>query len=122
MGASWIPVVIFTVIWGIVGGILPFVLPKGPHKSVIQVVLILSAACCWLFWLCCYMSQMNPLIGPILKQSSLFAVKRYWVSLQFESIIDFESELNNDFLTFQGGWEHDGDTAAHEPSADSGFD
>ena len=68
------------------------------------------------------MSQMNPLIGPILKQSSLFAVKRYWVSLQFESIIDFESELNNDFLTFQGGWEHDGDTAAHEPSADSGFD
>ena len=68
------------------------------------------------------MSQMNPLIGPILKQSSLFAVKRYWVSSQFESIIDFESALNNDFLTFQGGWEHDGDTAAHEPSAESGND
>ena len=32
------------------------------------------------------MSQMNPLIGPILKQSSLFAVKRYWVSSQFENI------------------------------------
>ena len=43
-------------------------------------------------------------------------------TLHFESIIDFESELNNDFLTFQGGWEHDGDTAAHEPSADSGND
>ena len=68
------------------------------------------------------MSQMNPLIGPILKQSSLFAVKRYWVSSQFERIIDFESASNNDFLTFQGGWEHDGDTAAHEPSAESGND
>ena len=68
------------------------------------------------------MSQMNPLIGPILKQSSLFAVKRYWVSLHFESIIEFESGLNNDFLIFQGGWEHDGDTAAHEPSVDSGND
>ena len=33
-------------------------------------------------WLCCYMSQMNPLIGPILKQSSLFAIKKYWVSQQ----------------------------------------
>ena len=68
------------------------------------------------------MSQMNPLIGPILKQSSLFAVKRYWVSSHFGNFIDFESALNNDFLTFQGGWEHDGDTAAHEPSADSGND
>ena len=32
MGASWVPVLLFTVIWGIVGGVLPFVLPKGPHK------------------------------------------------------------------------------------------
>merc|ERR1711997_254289 len=78
MGASWVPVLLFTVIWGIVGGVLPFVLPKGPHKSVIQVVLVLTAVCCWLFWLCCYMSQMNPLIGPILNQRTLFAMKTYW--------------------------------------------
>ena len=25
------------------------------------------------------MSQMNPLIGPVLSQSSLFAMKKYWV-------------------------------------------
>lgn len=31
-------------------------------------------------WLCCYMSQMNPLIGPVLNQRSLFAVKYFWVS------------------------------------------
>ena len=33
MGASWVPVLLFTAIWGIVGGVLPFVLPRGPHKG-----------------------------------------------------------------------------------------
>ena len=48
--------------------------------SVIQVILILIGVCCWLFWFACYMSQMNPLIGPILNQRTLIAVKEYWVS------------------------------------------
>ena len=30
-------------------------------------------------WLCCYMCQMNPLIGPVLNQRALFAVKKFWV-------------------------------------------
>ena len=37
MGASLIPVLFFTVLWGVVAGILPFVIPRSPHKSVIQV-------------------------------------------------------------------------------------
>ena len=37
MGASFLPCVIFTAIWGVVGIILPFMVPQGPHKSVIQV-------------------------------------------------------------------------------------
>ena len=37
------------------------------------------------------MSQMNPLIGPVLNQRSLFAVKKFWVS---------------SFHTFWTGWEH----------------
>ena len=32
-------------------------------------------------WLCCYMSQMNPLIGPVLNQRTLFAIKEYWVRI-----------------------------------------
>ena len=51
--------------------------------SVIQVILLLIGICCWLFWFCCYMSQMNPLIGPILNQRTLIAVKQYWVSQIF---------------------------------------
>jgi len=78
MGASLIPVLFFTVLWGVVAGILPFVIPRSPHKSVIQVTLVLTGICCWLFWLCCYMSQMNPLIGPILDTKALFAMKQEW--------------------------------------------
>lgn len=48
-------------------------------SSVIQVVLLLIGVCCWLFWFCCYMSQMNPLIGPVLNQRTLLAVREYWV-------------------------------------------
>jgi V-type H+-transporting ATPase subunit e len=78
MGASVLPVAIFTAIWGVVGVLLPVLVPRSPHKSVIQVCLIISASCCWLFWLCCYMSQMNPLIGPILETKALYAMKLQW--------------------------------------------
>ena len=37
MGASLLPVVIFTAIWGVVGIVLPIMVPRSPHKSVIQV-------------------------------------------------------------------------------------
>lgn len=78
MGASIIPLAIFTAIWGVVGIVLPLLVPRSPHKSVIQVCLMITGACCWLFWLCCYMSQMNPLIGPILETKALFAMKLQW--------------------------------------------
>jgi hypothetical protein len=33
MAASWVPILLFTIIWGIVGGILPFLLPKHPNRG-----------------------------------------------------------------------------------------
>ncbi|XP_040576351.1 V-type proton ATPase subunit e 2 [Lepeophtheirus salmonis] len=78
MGAHWLPITLFTVLWGIVGAVLPIFVPKGPNKSLIQVSLMITGACCWLFWLCCYMAQMNPLIGPIVKREALIAMKNYW--------------------------------------------
>ena len=30
---------------------------------ILQLCLVLTGVCCWLFWMICYMSQMNPLIG-----------------------------------------------------------
>ena len=37
MGASFLPVLIFSALWGVVGIVLPFMVPRSPHKSVIQV-------------------------------------------------------------------------------------
>ncbi|XP_058791142.1 V-type proton ATPase subunit e 2-like [Phymastichus coffea] len=81
MGAYWVPVFFFTVFWGAVGIVLPFFVPKGPNKGILQVVLMLTAFTCWLFWLCCYMAQMNPLVGPVLKNSTVLLIAREWQSV-----------------------------------------
>ncbi|KAF2364302.1 ATPase V0 complex subunit e1/e2 [Trinorchestia longiramus] len=78
MGASALPIIFMTLLWGIVGIVLPIILPKGPNRSLMQCILILTGASCWLFWLCCYMHQMNPLIGPMLHNRTLAAVKQLW--------------------------------------------
>merc|ERR1712059_28944 len=78
MGASALPIVMFTLLWGLVGGVLPYFVPEGPHKKLFQVCLMMTGATCWLFWLCCYMSQMNPLIGPVLGTHQLAAMHYYW--------------------------------------------
>ena len=72
MGAAALPVIMFTLIWGGVGLVAPYFVKAGPNKRLIQTCLTLTAACCWLFWLCCYMAQMNPLIG----QSSVLSTQR----------------------------------------------
>ena len=72
-----IPVIIMTIICGAVGVVLPF-FARGQNKQVIQVSLILTAVCCWLFWLCTYLHQLNPLIGPELKLEEAIAVLTEW--------------------------------------------
>ncbi|XP_042225923.1 V-type proton ATPase subunit e 2-like, partial [Homarus americanus] len=62
----------------VIGLILPFIVAKGPNKGVIQVVLVITASTCWLFWLLCYMHQMNPLIGPQLHNTTVLALRYLW--------------------------------------------
>ncbi|KAI1288394.1 V-type proton ATPase subunit e 1 [Halotydeus destructor] len=64
MGFSFATWLVFTCIWGAVGGILPFFLPRSENRGIIQTMLILGAVCCYLMWLITYMAQMNPLFGP----------------------------------------------------------
>ncbi|XP_023707735.1 V-type proton ATPase subunit e-like [Cryptotermes secundus] len=78
MGFALAPVIVFTALWVVVGIVLPFVVPKGPNRGILQVVLMLTAATCWLFWLCCYLSQMNPLIGPKLSNKTILLMAREW--------------------------------------------
>lgn len=78
MGADGVAVGVITGFWAIVGIVLPFILGRGPNKGVIQVVLVITAASCWLFWLLCYMHQMNPLIGPQLHNTTILALRYLW--------------------------------------------
>ncbi|KAG5873364.1 hypothetical protein JTB14_022967 [Gonioctena quinquepunctata] len=78
MGAAALPFIIFTVLWGGVGGFLPFIVPKGPNRGIIQVILMLTGVCCWLFWFCCYVAQMNPLVGPKLDRNTILIMAREW--------------------------------------------
>ncbi|XP_022185429.1 V-type proton ATPase subunit e isoform X1 [Nilaparvata lugens] len=78
MGASVAVFVGFTAFWAFIGIICPFFAPKGQNRGILQLVLMLTAATCWLFWLCCYMAQMNPLIGPKLERNTILLIAREW--------------------------------------------
>ncbi|CAH1155064.1 unnamed protein product [Phaedon cochleariae] len=78
MGAAVLPFIIFTVLWGGIGGVLPFFVPKGPNRGIIQVILMLTGVCCWLFWICCYVAQMNPLIGPKVDRNTILWMAKQW--------------------------------------------
>ncbi|KAF6198998.1 hypothetical protein GE061_007021 [Apolygus lucorum] len=78
MAISVIPCALITGFWAIVGIVAPIFVPKGPNKGIIQLSLVLTAVTCYLFWLCTYMSQMNPLIGPKLKTHMILNIAREW--------------------------------------------
>ncbi|KAJ8317470.1 hypothetical protein KUTeg_005374 [Tegillarca granosa] len=82
MDRKIIPAVAMTSIWGFVGIVAPifvqFCMRGSPNKGVVQVMLVLTAACCWLFWLCAWMFQLNPLIGPSLETNFIRYIQEEW--------------------------------------------
>ncbi|XP_076368565.1 V-type proton ATPase subunit e 2-like [Tachypleus tridentatus] len=71
MGASAAPVIIITLFWIVIGGVIPWFVPKNENRGIIQTMLVTTAVCCYLFWLCTYMMQMNPLFGPLIDNKTL---------------------------------------------------
>ncbi|KAF8358800.1 vha-17 [Pristionchus pacificus] len=59
-----IPMAVVTGFWALVGILGPFVVRRGPNQGIIRTMIVMTAVCCWAFWILVYLHQLNPLIGP----------------------------------------------------------
>jgi V-type H+-transporting ATPase subunit e len=78
MAGVWLTFVIVTGVWLAVGGVGPLFVRAGPNKGVIQTMIVMTAASCYLFWLCTILMQLNPLIGPEMTNTAAFMVQQQW--------------------------------------------
>lgn len=95
----WIPLVAVTAFWLVIGIGGPLLVPRGPNKGklpllllfkliifiyfsgIIQTMIVLTAVCCHLFWIVVYLHQLNPLIGPQIPVRTILWLAEKWGSV-----------------------------------------
>ncbi|KPM08341.1 Cuticle protein 16.8 [Sarcoptes scabiei] len=71
-------IILFTSIFAGIGFGVPLFLPEDSNKEIVKLMILMSAFCCYLMWLVTYMSQMNPLFGPIITNTTATLMRREW--------------------------------------------
>jgi V-type H+-transporting ATPase subunit e len=86
-----------TAFWAVLGAGGPFLVPSGVNRGnicclfvikavfnfisnsgIIQTMIVLTAVCCYMFWLTVYLHQLNPLIGPQIPVKTIFWIHQKW--------------------------------------------
>lgn len=78
MGLNIIHFGIISGTFAIIFFIVPLFIPRGKNRELINVCIRMAAFWCWLFWLLCYLNQMNPLLGPSLGKVATILVAKSW--------------------------------------------
>ena len=69
---------LFTIIFGGIGGVSPMFLPESPHRPIIKLMLMMGSVCCYAMWLTTYLAQVNPLFGPIISNETMSLMRKSW--------------------------------------------
>ncbi|OQR73238.1 V-type proton ATPase subunit e 1-like [Tropilaelaps mercedesae] len=76
--SAFSPLWLFTGFWFFIGCVLPWLLPASDNRYLFQTMLVTTSVCCYIFWLGPFLMQMNPIVGPILRNTSYFIVAEQW--------------------------------------------
>ncbi|CAG2107652.1 unnamed protein product [Medioppia subpectinata] len=70
--------VLFTLIFGGIGGVAPIFLPESPQRPLIKLMLMVGTVCCYAMWLTTYLAQLNPLFGPQVNNQTMALMRKVW--------------------------------------------
>uniref|UniRef100_A0A0K0FXU8 V-type proton ATPase subunit e (inferred by orthology to a C. elegans protein) n=1 Tax=Strongyloides venezuelensis TaxID=75913 RepID=A0A0K0FXU8_STRVS len=76
--AVWMTLVSVSTFWLVIGFFGPLLIPNSPNKDLIRTMIILTAICCWMFWIVVYLHQLNPLIGPQIPVKTIKWISKQW--------------------------------------------
>ncbi|RWS13573.1 V-type proton ATPase subunit e 2-like protein [Dinothrombium tinctorium] len=80
MAHSFVVWLVFTLLWGAIGGVLPLFIPRSDNRGIVQVMVITTAVCCYVMWLATFLSQLNPLQGPQVSDVTQLLMSKNWNS------------------------------------------
>ncbi|XP_052770590.1 V-type proton ATPase subunit e 1-like [Mya arenaria] len=76
---------VVTIFWGFIGVVCPILtglfMRKSPNRGIVQIMFVMTAVCCYLFWLCAFLFQINPLVGPQLESNLIRTMQYEWYGI-----------------------------------------